>query len=138
NTWTAVEGSAGVKINGKGVHRLGDMGQHCGGVGKLVQGSPTVNVGGGSASSKDASAPKAPEDRPHWVEMHVVDAAGKALEGRPYVLRLPDGTRVRGVVPADGKVRKDGIPAVACELVVADIEEARWGRHVIGHEELTD
>ena len=46
NTWSAQGGSGTVKINGKGAHRLGDADQHCGGMGKLIEGSANVIVGG--------------------------------------------------------------------------------------------
>jgi uncharacterized Zn-binding protein involved in type VI secretion len=52
NMWKAVEGSATVFINGKAAHRMGDKDKHCGGDGKLVQGSANVFVGdsGGGAA----------------------------------------------------------------------------------------
>jgi uncharacterized Zn-binding protein involved in type VI secretion len=46
NTWTAKIGSLTVKINNKAAHRIGDMDQHCGGVGKMIEGSTNVIVGG--------------------------------------------------------------------------------------------
>lgn len=46
NMWSAKSGSGTVKINGKGAHRMGDADQHCGGMGKLIEGSADVNVGG--------------------------------------------------------------------------------------------
>jgi uncharacterized Zn-binding protein involved in type VI secretion len=46
NTWNALMGSATVFINGKPAHRKGDMTKHCGGMGELTMGSPTVDVGG--------------------------------------------------------------------------------------------
>lgn len=45
NTWKSVAGSATVLINGKPAHRLGDATQHCGGPGKLIEGSSDVLVG---------------------------------------------------------------------------------------------
>jgi hypothetical protein len=45
NTWTATTGSLTVFINGKGAHRMGDQERHCGGMGRLVEGSPNVIVG---------------------------------------------------------------------------------------------
>jgi uncharacterized Zn-binding protein involved in type VI secretion len=45
NGWTARSGSATVFINGKQAHRLGDATGHCGGLGRLVEGSPNVIVG---------------------------------------------------------------------------------------------
>lgn len=52
NTWTATQGSVTVFINGKGAHRMGDQNRHCGGMGRLVEGSPNVIVGetGGGGS----------------------------------------------------------------------------------------
>jgi uncharacterized Zn-binding protein involved in type VI secretion len=46
NMWTAKEGSATVFINHKKAHRLDDADQHCGGNGKMIQGSPDVIIGG--------------------------------------------------------------------------------------------
>jgi uncharacterized Zn-binding protein involved in type VI secretion len=47
NTWVAKTGSATVKINGKGAHRMGDQDQHCGsGMGQMIEGSATVIIGG--------------------------------------------------------------------------------------------
>lgn len=46
NMWTAKVGSATVNINGKPAHRKDDMDQHCGGVGKMIEGSPDVIIGG--------------------------------------------------------------------------------------------
>jgi uncharacterized Zn-binding protein involved in type VI secretion len=47
NLWTAVEGSATVFVNGRPAHRVGDATKHCGGRGKLTEGSENVYVGGG-------------------------------------------------------------------------------------------
>jgi len=49
NTWSATVGSATVFINGQSAHRIGDMTRHCGGMGRLVEGSPNVIVGEDSA-----------------------------------------------------------------------------------------
>jgi uncharacterized Zn-binding protein involved in type VI secretion len=49
NTWNAAKGSATVLINGRPAHRLTDEVRHCGGKGKLVEGSPNVIVGGPSS-----------------------------------------------------------------------------------------
>ncbi len=46
NTWTAAAGSGTVFINNKAAHRMGDADTHCGGSGKLIEGSPNVIVGG--------------------------------------------------------------------------------------------
>jgi uncharacterized Zn-binding protein involved in type VI secretion len=46
NTWTATKGSGTVFINNKPAHRMNDMDTHCGGVGKMIEGSSDVIVGG--------------------------------------------------------------------------------------------
>jgi uncharacterized Zn-binding protein involved in type VI secretion len=46
NTWVAQAGSATVFINSLKAHRQGDSDTHCGGVGRLIMGSPNVIVGG--------------------------------------------------------------------------------------------
>lgn len=51
NLWQALTGSATVMINGKPAHRLGDDDLHCGGLGKMIEGSGTVNVGGAKTVS---------------------------------------------------------------------------------------
>ena len=45
NTWNAAAGSPTVFINNLNAHRLGDETMHCGGPGKLIEGSPDVIVG---------------------------------------------------------------------------------------------
>ncbi|MBN1843969.1 MAG: PAAR domain-containing protein [Deltaproteobacteria bacterium] len=46
NMWKAAKGSSTVLINNKPAHRMGDDDQHCGGMGKLIEGSTDVIVGG--------------------------------------------------------------------------------------------
>jgi uncharacterized Zn-binding protein involved in type VI secretion len=46
NMWTAQQGSSTVFINGKPAFRMNDPSKHCGGMGKLIEGSDDVIVGG--------------------------------------------------------------------------------------------
>lgn len=46
NMWSAAAGSQTVFINGKPAHRKDDQTRHCGGSGKLIEGSTDVIVGG--------------------------------------------------------------------------------------------
>jgi uncharacterized Zn-binding protein involved in type VI secretion len=50
NTWKALRGSATVFINNKAAVRKGDATQHCGGIGKMVEGSPNVIIGDSTSS----------------------------------------------------------------------------------------
>ncbi len=45
NMWQAGDGSSTVFYNFLPAHRMGDLTIHCGGVGRLVTGSPDVDVG---------------------------------------------------------------------------------------------
>lgn len=47
NMWTAKQGSSSVFINGKAAFRMNDPTKHCGGDGKLIEGSSDVIVGDG-------------------------------------------------------------------------------------------
>lgn len=55
NTWNAAQGSATVFINGKPAVRLGDQTKHCGGVGKMIEGSPNVVIGGSATVGPGAN-----------------------------------------------------------------------------------
>ena len=46
NTWVAQAGSGTVFINNQAAHRLGDADTHCGGSGKMIEGSSNVITGG--------------------------------------------------------------------------------------------
>jgi uncharacterized Zn-binding protein involved in type VI secretion len=46
NTWVATAGSSTVFINNLAAHRLHDADTHCGGMGKMIEGSPNVITGG--------------------------------------------------------------------------------------------
>lgn len=60
NTWTAKTGSDTVFINNLQAHRIGDATQHCGGMGKLIEGSANVIVGGSTTSGSGAGASGSP------------------------------------------------------------------------------
>lgn len=51
NMWKVAQGSSTVSANGLPVARLGDATKHCGGMGKLVEGSGDVFVGGSPTSA---------------------------------------------------------------------------------------
>src|SRR5689334_235687 len=61
NTWTAHFGSNTVFINGKAAHRQTDITRHCGGMGKLIEGSPNV-VSGGDSVPCPCAPPITPPD----------------------------------------------------------------------------
>lgn len=60
NTWNAVQGSATVFINGKAAVRMGDQTKHCGGLGKVIEGSPNVDIGGSTTAASTGSPSRTP------------------------------------------------------------------------------
>ena len=56
NLWTATQGSATVFINGKPAHRQTDQNRHCGGMGRLIEGSPNVITGGTTTAGAGGEA----------------------------------------------------------------------------------
>jgi uncharacterized Zn-binding protein involved in type VI secretion len=57
NVWVAAEGAATVFINGKPVVRSGDRTGHCGGEGKMIEGSDDVIIGGASSGGATNAEP---------------------------------------------------------------------------------
>jgi uncharacterized Zn-binding protein involved in type VI secretion len=105
NTWTAQAGSRTVFINGKPAHRMNDAVRHCGGMGKLVEGSPNVIVGdsgdasraaaGGGAGSSASTAAPTPQAQAKAAMLR--DAAS---DGTPFSEECPGC--------ADGSCDSDG------------------------------
>jgi uncharacterized Zn-binding protein involved in type VI secretion len=55
NTFNVFQGSQTVFINGKPAARMGDQSKHCGGLGKIIEGSTNVIIGGAPSSGAGAS-----------------------------------------------------------------------------------
>ena len=116
NTWTATEGSATVFINGKPAHRMGDQTRHCGGMGRLIEGSPNVIVGeessrasgSGGTSSADRGGGAGGQDGRSGADR---DARGNSGSG------TDSGARVGGA-SKDGPRSTD--PTSFLELVLVD------------------
>jgi len=62
NMWQAAQGSSTVFVNGKPLVRLNDMTRHCGGSGKLIEGSDDVIVGGAPSNSGSAASTSSAAD----------------------------------------------------------------------------
>jgi hypothetical protein len=123
NTWTATEGSATVFINGKGAHRMGDQNRHCGGMGRLIEGSSNVIVGeessrgngSGGTSSADRGSGAGGQDGPSVADRALQvdrDARGNSGSGSG------SGAGVAGGASKDGPRSTD--PTSFLELVLVD------------------
>lgn len=96
NTWEAVQGARGVFINGKAAHRLGDADRHCGGTGKLIEGSPNVFIGD-YAGGGTGKAPPSYEGG-----FQLLDENGDPLVDVGYVIRTQSGQEYRGRTDESG------------------------------------
>ncbi len=108
NMWSATHGAATVFINGKAAHRIGDDTRHCGGRGRLVEGSADVIVGDQSPQG-DASG---------WIAVRLVTRRGAPVTGRRYRLTTPDGKIVSGRLDERGELSARGFKSGTCTLVI--------------------
>jgi len=82
NTWNAKTGSRSVFINGRAAHRLGDLVQHCGGMGQTIEGSMNVMVGDDGMSGPATNT----QAENHWVDVEILDAFGNLFPGVKFSL----------------------------------------------------
>jgi hypothetical protein len=113
NTWVAQVGSTGVFVNGIAVHRLGDADKHCGGVGKMVEGSPDVYAGGGSGAIVPSEIVEGLGDK--FVAVFR-DAEGAPISYLPVVVTLPTGELRKMRTDKDGRVVVRGIDPGQCKV----------------------
>ena len=57
-----------------------------------------------------------------WIEIALVDEAGKPIAGVNYSLQLPDGSTVEGQTPAGGTMQVRGIPKGKCKITIPKTE----------------
>lgn len=98
NTWEAVQGAPRVLINGRRAHRRGDVDRHCGGMGKMVEGSPDVRIGDhvGDEATGEAA--------PRIVLKDIPGPIGIPLINTPWVLLLDWKVVERGKTDDEGRV----------------------------------
>lgn len=63
-----------------------------------------------------------------WIEVEVVDDAGRPAAGREYRCMLPDGTIQTGTLDRAGRVRFEEIDPGNCSFSLVDTHAAEWDR----------
>lgn len=121
NTWEAVKGASGVFINGKAAHRLGDANQHCGGQGKLVEGSADVFIGDQSRGGRAASS-----EAKDWIEIVLLDHRQRPVADQRYRVVTPDGQAREGTLDAGGTARVENIVSGICTIYFPDLSDDEW------------
>ncbi|MBM4397868.1 MAG: PAAR domain-containing protein [Deltaproteobacteria bacterium] len=94
NTWKAGKGSDTVFVNGIAFHRKDDQTIHCGGSGKLVDGSPDVDIGG-----------KGPDKMPMFDQAFVLkdETTGEPVANRRYRIKRAGGSVIEGKTDDEGR-----------------------------------
>ena len=98
NTWVAVAGAPAVLINDRKAHRLNDATQHCGGAGKLVEGSPDVIIGDGGGGAQQLGR----YDQAFYLKY---DDTGEPVANRRFRIIREDGSVIEGTTDDQGRTQ---------------------------------
>ena len=82
-----------------------------------------------AASNAPTHDPNAPENqnKKHYIEIKLVDDAGKPVPGEPYKVTLPDGTTVAdGTLDDKGFARVDNIDPGSCKVTFPNLDKRTW------------
>lgn len=109
NKWNAKTGSGSVLINGRPAHRLGDMVKHCGGTGRMVQGSPNVIVGDLSASNTRSLAAGVDREKLEDVGFFIHDEERQPLCGIEATIVGPNGEKYPTTTDKEGRILLKGV-----------------------------
>jgi type VI secretion system secreted protein VgrG len=82
-----------------------------------------------AASNAPTHDPNSPENKTkkHYIEIKLVDNAGKPVPGEPYKVTLPDGTTVAdGTLDDKGHARVDNIDPGSCKVTFPNLDKDAW------------
>ena len=114
-------------INGRKAHRLSDLVQHCGGVGRTVQGSSNVIVGdqgGRHVFTDDRPALRAPLSYLGGFLLQYED--GMPVTGQKYIIRSSNGRIFKGNTDCNGRterIESDAQDTITIEIIDCYLED---------------
>ena len=96
--------------------------------GAAQQGAGVVAITGDALLSNAIGDPGqgAPTDKKVWVEIELLDQAGKPVTNEPYSIKLPDGTTSEGSTDELGRARVDGIDPGNCQITFLNLDQRSW------------
>src|SRR5690242_21254494 len=90
----------------------GDATQHCGGGGKLIDGSPDVIIGDEVWEGEKVE----PWLELTWIEIELLNEDGTPAKLEAFRLALPDGSIREGRLDANGRTRVEGVRIGTCKV----------------------
>jgi type VI secretion system secreted protein VgrG len=81
-----------------------------------------------SGAPDDKPSHKEPGDKSKtgWIEIQLVDDAGKPVAGESYEVEMADGTVASGTTGADGVARVSGIDPGTCKVRFPNLDKDAW------------
>ena len=73
-----------------------------------------------------AAAEETPAEETHWIEIELLDDAGKPVANELYVVELPDGSAIQGRTGSDGRARVDGVDPGTAKVSFPDLDKASY------------
>jgi hypothetical protein len=77
-----------------------------------------------AAQAKQENAPQAEET--HWIEIELVDDAGKPIADELYFVELPDGSSLSGRTDGAGRARVDGVDPGTAKVSFPDLDKSLY------------
>ncbi len=75
---------------------------------------------------KPPASPEAKGTQTSWIEIELVDEAGKPVPGEKYSIKLPDGRTESGTLDGKGFARVAPIDPGTCDVSFPDLDKDAW------------
>jgi hypothetical protein len=77
-----------------------------------------------AAKETQENAPQAEEQ--HWIEIELIDDAGKPVADELYFVELPDGSSLSGRTDSQGRARVDGVDPGTAKVSFPDLDKSLY------------
>jgi type VI secretion system secreted protein VgrG len=88
--------------------------------------APVVKSPASNAPTHDPNSEEN-KNKTHWIEIELLDEAGKPVTGEPYKITLPDGSTVAdGTLDDKGRARVNNIDPGTCKVTFPNLDQESW------------